>query len=440
MDPAVEWRTAAPAPPLRAVRRPLRRLPPRRLSRPVLHRGLPSRHMTFIVSIGPGIDVGVPDRPGQTPATLRLRGERPAGELGADRARRVPGGRRHRADPARVRGRCSACRPGPCGTRRSSAPTSPGRPGASCGSGSRACRRWAARFAVCDEVLTRLAGARRHGGPELRHAWQRAGRLRGHRADQRAGRRAWAGAASTSPAGSATSSASGPSWPRGSCASSGPAHMLQSTPSFVTIASGRRRVRLLRPGAPRPRLRRAGGVLAHEPGSPRSFHLSKTRPSPTCDRGRMTIRPCTPRSGPSFPTATPERHSTFLAKAFGFEERACYTRDGRPVDRRARRDALAARRRDHVRHRGQGRRAVRSAHAGNDSVYVVVRRPRRALRAGHRRRRRGRARADATRTTAPAASPSATPRATSGASGPTPASDGSGDRAEESVSRSVKSP
>ena len=68
MDPAVEWRTAAPAPRLRAC---IDRYVGYRMTGfpPGLHRGLPSRHMTFIASIGPTIDVVSQTDPRQAPAS-----------------------------------------------------------------------------------------------------------------------------------------------------------------------------------------------------------------------------------------------------------------------------------------------------------------------------------------------------------------------------------
>ena len=70
MDPAVEWRTAAPAPRLRAC---IDRYVGYRMTGfpPGLHRGLPSRHMTFIASIGPTIDVVSQTDPHQAPASYR---------------------------------------------------------------------------------------------------------------------------------------------------------------------------------------------------------------------------------------------------------------------------------------------------------------------------------------------------------------------------------
>ena len=94
---------------------------------------------------------------------------------------------------------------------------------------------WADRFAVCDEVLTRLAGPRRRRWPGARP--------RGGRWSDPAGRRrsaSWpptsAGAASTWPGGSATSSGSDPKLAARVVRFERARHMLQATPSFVTIA------------------------------------------------------------------------------------------------------------------------------------------------------------------------------------------------------------
>lgn len=49
------------------------------------HRGLPSRHLTLIVSIGPAIDVVAQTDPTQIAAAVPLRRRRPAGLPGPDR-------------------------------------------------------------------------------------------------------------------------------------------------------------------------------------------------------------------------------------------------------------------------------------------------------------------------------------------------------------------
>ena len=70
MPPRSDWATALPAAPLRAF---IDRYVGYRMSglAPGVHRGLPSRHLTFIVSIGPTIDViGQTDRH-QDPASYR---------------------------------------------------------------------------------------------------------------------------------------------------------------------------------------------------------------------------------------------------------------------------------------------------------------------------------------------------------------------------------
>jgi AraC-like DNA-binding protein len=70
MTPTSEWVAARPAPPLRAfvdgyVGYRLAGFPPG------LHRGVPSRHMTFIVSIGAPIDVAAQTNRRQAPASYR---------------------------------------------------------------------------------------------------------------------------------------------------------------------------------------------------------------------------------------------------------------------------------------------------------------------------------------------------------------------------------
>lgn len=69
-EPQSEWLTRRPAPPLapfvdRYVGYRLEGFPPG------LHRGLPSRHLTFIVSIGPPIDVVAQTDPAQAPGRYR---------------------------------------------------------------------------------------------------------------------------------------------------------------------------------------------------------------------------------------------------------------------------------------------------------------------------------------------------------------------------------
>jgi AraC-like DNA-binding protein len=70
MTSASEWVAAPPAPPLRSF---VDRYLGYRLTGfpPGLHRGVPSRHMTFMVSIGAPIEVAVQTNPRQAPASYR---------------------------------------------------------------------------------------------------------------------------------------------------------------------------------------------------------------------------------------------------------------------------------------------------------------------------------------------------------------------------------
>ncbi|MEU4807820.1 helix-turn-helix domain-containing protein [Nocardia fluminea] len=70
MEPTTEVVTAAPAPVLAAF---IDRYVGYRLAgfEPGLHRGLPSRHMTFIVAVGPAIDVVEQTDPRQAPGSYR---------------------------------------------------------------------------------------------------------------------------------------------------------------------------------------------------------------------------------------------------------------------------------------------------------------------------------------------------------------------------------
>ncbi|HXU98757.1 MAG TPA: helix-turn-helix domain-containing protein [Jiangellaceae bacterium] len=169
MDPAVEWRTAAPAPRLRAG---IDRYIGYRMTGfpPGLHRGLPSRHMTFIASIGPTIDVDIQTDPRQAPASYGcvLSGLQASSAVIS-----------HTGHQEGV-----AIELTPLGCR-----TLFGMPSRALWNTSVECAdvvgaagrelwdrvqgldSWDARFAACDEVLTRLAGTEVVVAPELRHAW-----------------------------------------------------------------------------------------------------------------------------------------------------------------------------------------------------------------------------------------------------------------------------
>ena len=234
MEPHAEWETRLPAPPLRPF---VDRYVGYRLAGypPGVHRGLPSRHMTFIASIGFGIDVVSQTDPAQTPATYGC----VVGGLQATSALIAHDGYQEGV----------AIEVTPLGSRslfgmpaRALWNTSvecadvAGRAGRELWERLQGVPGWAARFAVCDEVLTRLLEPDVIVAPELRHSWQ-----------------ALVGSGGTAPISELAASVG---WSRQHLARRfgdefglGPKlaarvvrferarHMLQATPSFVTIAS-----------------------------------------------------------------------------------------------------------------------------------------------------------------------------------------------------------
>ena len=188
---------------------------------PGMHRGLPSRHLTFIVSVGPGIDVVAQTDAAQVPASYRC----------------VLSGLA--ATPAMIshvghqEGVAIELTPLGCRTLFGMPSRALWNTSLECSDVAGAAGRelwerlqgvsgWPRRFAVCDEVLGRLASTERIVAPELRHAW----RWWSPR-PARPGSGTWPGRSvgpdSTWPAASGTSSGSVPSWPPGWSASNGPA-------------------------------------------------------------------------------------------------------------------------------------------------------------------------------------------------------------------------
>jgi AraC-like DNA-binding protein len=170
VDEGVEYLTAAPSPQLAPF---IDGYLGYRLSgfAPGLHRGLPSRHMTFIVSIGPSIDVVSQTDPRQAGASYRC----VVGGLQASAAlishtgyqegvaiNVTPlGSRALFGMPARALWNTSvecADVAGPAG--RELWERLQGIAG------------WADRFAACDAVLSRIADRKLEVAPELRGAWQ----------------------------------------------------------------------------------------------------------------------------------------------------------------------------------------------------------------------------------------------------------------------------
>lgn len=136
-----------------------------------VHRGLPSAHLTFIVSIGSGIDVIRQTDPGQAPARYRcvVSGLQPrpafiahdGNQEGIAIALTPLGCRAVLGLPARALWDTSV----ECGELVGAA-------GHELWERLQGTARWPARFAVCDEVLARIVDADAAVVEELRHAWQ----------------------------------------------------------------------------------------------------------------------------------------------------------------------------------------------------------------------------------------------------------------------------
>jgi AraC-like DNA-binding protein len=137
---------------------------------PGIHRGLPSRHKTFIVSVGPGIDVIAQTDPGQAP-------ERYQAVVGGLQA--SSGLIAHHGTQEGV-----AIELTPLGSRALFRMPSRelwntavecadvvGAPGRELWERLQGLSGWADRFAACDDVLTAILDAEAAQSPELRHAW-----------------------------------------------------------------------------------------------------------------------------------------------------------------------------------------------------------------------------------------------------------------------------
>jgi AraC-like DNA-binding protein len=170
MTPQAEWVMAAPSARLASF---IDRYVGYRMTgfAPGTHRGLPSRHLTFIVSVGPGIEVVSQTDPAQAPAAYRcvLSG------LAA-----APATISHIGHQEGV-----AIELTPLGCR-----TLFGMPSRALWNSTLECSEvagtagrelwerlqglegWSARFAVCDDVLGRLATPELVVAPELRRAWR----------------------------------------------------------------------------------------------------------------------------------------------------------------------------------------------------------------------------------------------------------------------------
>ncbi|WP_328442034.1 helix-turn-helix transcriptional regulator [Streptomyces sp. NBC_00444] len=164
-----EWVAAAPAPPLRPF---IERYCGYRLTGfpPALHRGLPSRHMTFVVSIGDDIDVVAQTDPAQSPRRYGcvLSGLQASAALishGGDQE-----GVAVELTPLGSRA-LFGMPPGELWNVSVELADVVGAVGRELWELLQDTAGWEERFAVCDAVLGRLAG---DGGPapELRFAWE----------------------------------------------------------------------------------------------------------------------------------------------------------------------------------------------------------------------------------------------------------------------------
>jgi len=168
MERRAEWVTAPPAPRLASF---IDRYVGYRMTgfAPGVHRGLPSRHMTFIVSVGPSIDVVSQTDPGQLPASYRcvVSGLQASSALISHTGHQegvaielTPlGCRTLFGMPARALWNTSVECADLAGSGRELWERLQGVTG------------WTERFAACDHVLTRLATGDIVVAPELAHAW-----------------------------------------------------------------------------------------------------------------------------------------------------------------------------------------------------------------------------------------------------------------------------
>ena len=170
MVPIAESTTALPPPRLRPF---IDRYVGYRMSgfSPGVHRGLPSRHLTFIVSIGPRIDVVTQTDPRQAPARY---GCVLSGLQGSSALISHDGNQEGVAIELTPLG-CRALFGMPS---RALWNTSlecadlVGAPGDELWERLQGVDGWTERFAVCDDVLSGLADTDVLVAPELRHAWQ----------------------------------------------------------------------------------------------------------------------------------------------------------------------------------------------------------------------------------------------------------------------------
>ncbi len=170
MQPQAEWVTAVPAPPLRSF---IDRYVGYRLTgfAPGVHRGLASRHMTFIVSIGPGIDVVARTARLPRPATYHC----VVAGLQASSALISHDGHQEGVAIELSPLGCRSLFGMPAGALWSTSlecADLAGTAGRELWERLQASRPWAGRFASCDDVLGRLARADVVVEPRLVRAWK----------------------------------------------------------------------------------------------------------------------------------------------------------------------------------------------------------------------------------------------------------------------------
>jgi AraC-like DNA-binding protein len=169
VEPLSEWRTRRPAPVLASA---VDRYVGYRLVGfdPGLHRGLPSRHMTLIVSIGPEIDVVAQTDPRQAPNRYRC----VVGGLQASPALIAHGGNQEGIAIELTPVGCRALFGAPARALWNTAfelDDVAGAAGAELWERLQSVEAWEDRFRICDEVLGQLVGDDSLE-PALRRSWQ----------------------------------------------------------------------------------------------------------------------------------------------------------------------------------------------------------------------------------------------------------------------------
>lgn len=169
-EPRSDWVERRPAPPLRAFIDGY--VGYRQVGlEPGVHRGLPSRHLTFIVSIGQPIDVVAQPDPHQAPAAYEF----VLGGLQASSALIAHDGNQEgvaiELTPLGCRGLLGMPAQALWNTSLEAGDLL-GRLAGELRERLHGAPGWAARFAACDEVLGRLIGTGQQAAPALQEAWR----------------------------------------------------------------------------------------------------------------------------------------------------------------------------------------------------------------------------------------------------------------------------